>query len=610
MEPFIVNCDITNVNELFCRKKEINTLISYARRKENVGIIGARRFGKTCLLKSMESYVGEHSEINAIPVYFDVKSQTTIHKNTPEVYYTLASLLAKRMCEMGILCEGDFKLSRRCTLDVSTDFIDMKIQMSTWNPEYQQQALFSLADEASKKNKYVLLLLDEIDALLLDALNTASDFGRIRGAALDKSNKLKIWIAGTAPWKAITTNIGSPELNCGIKPIILSSSDASDFNKMWESECSLIENGELKKKLISIADSIFEKTGGIPYYAKYIGSCFINGTIEIMPDYTILRDYISEIYNNRFMTESERSILNILSNGAKSFESIPDDVNALISKGLVSKFNDSCSIVFNYMSDYVKAIASNAILQVSSNIEKTERESIVDEIKRLWDSVIRSFQDAPFKPTSEDSINFDILKEECSNNSGLIAFSTSLCKLYYEGSEKGKRLPSDFYKHDFCNMIRALRNKSDHILDEYEPKQMSDKKLSLLINNGVWPFEKDHFICAQMNILKMFRAELIDMLSICKKNTSRKEDSNIQQEISKILEDGKDYEGDIVSVSNQHGTFLNVKCLQHTHSLHIIGKIENLNEGDRVMFKAVKEQNIKDPNKVFWKAGDVRLKEE
>lgn len=610
MEPFIVNCDITNVNELFCREKEINSLISYARRKENVGIIGARRFGKTCLLKSMESYISEHPEINAIPVYFDVKSQTTIHKNTSEVYYTLASLVAKRMCEIGMLREGDFKLSRRCTLDVSTDFLDMKVQMSTWNPEYQQQALFLLADEASKNNKYVLLLLDEIDALLLDALNTASDFGRIRGAALDKSNKLKIWIAGTAPWKAITTNIGSPELNCGIKPIILSSSDVIDFKQMWDSECSLIGDEKLRDKLISMFDFVFEKTGGIPYYAKFIGSYFINGTIESLPDYTILRDYISEIYNSRFMTESERSVLNILSDGAKSFDSMPDDVNALISKGLVSKCGDSCFVVFGYMADYLKAIASNAILQVSYNIEKTERELIVDEIKRLRNNVTRLYKDAPFIPSPEDPIEFDILKIECCDDSGLMAFATSLCKLYYEGSGKGQLLPSDFYTHDFCKMIQALRNKYDHTSIEYRAKQMSESKLSSLINDGIWPYKKEHFKNAQMNVLKMFRDELILMQSSCKTNIVKQEDDFRNPKIPKILEDGKDYEGEIISVSNQYGTFLNVKCVQHTHPLHIIGRIGNLDEGDRVMFKAVKEQNKIDPNKSFWKAGDVRLKKE
>ena len=53
MEPFIVNRDITNIKDLFCRENVIKTLVSCAKRKENVGIIGARRFGKTSNLKSM-----------------------------------------------------------------------------------------------------------------------------------------------------------------------------------------------------------------------------------------------------------------------------------------------------------------------------------------------------------------------------------------------------------------------------------------------------------------------------------------------------------------------------------------------------------------------------
>lgn len=54
MEPFIVNTDITDINDLYGRAKSIKILQSCASRKENAGIIGARRFGKTCLLKSME----------------------------------------------------------------------------------------------------------------------------------------------------------------------------------------------------------------------------------------------------------------------------------------------------------------------------------------------------------------------------------------------------------------------------------------------------------------------------------------------------------------------------------------------------------------------------
>ena len=230
MEPFIVNNVIENVDSLFGRQNNINALISCAKRRENAGIIGARRFGKTSLLKSMLSYIESHPETNALPIYFDVKNETNIHSNTPELYYTLAAMLAKKMCEKEILKEGNYNVSRRCILEVSTDLSDMIVQMSSWHPEYQTKAFFNLVDEVSKHGKYVLLLLDEIDSLLLDALNTPSDFGRIRGAATDKSEKLSFWIAGTSSWKSITTTVGSPELNCGLEQIRLSSLDKEDFS--------------------------------------------------------------------------------------------------------------------------------------------------------------------------------------------------------------------------------------------------------------------------------------------------------------------------------------------------------------------------------------------
>lgn len=44
MEPFIVGIDITSTKDLFGKNREIETLISCAKRKGNAGIIGARRF--------------------------------------------------------------------------------------------------------------------------------------------------------------------------------------------------------------------------------------------------------------------------------------------------------------------------------------------------------------------------------------------------------------------------------------------------------------------------------------------------------------------------------------------------------------------------------------
>ena len=73
MEPFIVGIDITSTKDLFGRNREIETLISCAKRKGNAGIIGARRFGKTCLMKSLETYLVNNSSIGAYPLYFDVR---------------------------------------------------------------------------------------------------------------------------------------------------------------------------------------------------------------------------------------------------------------------------------------------------------------------------------------------------------------------------------------------------------------------------------------------------------------------------------------------------------------------------------------------------------
>ena len=79
-------------------------------------------------------------------------------------------------------------------------------------------------------------------------------------------------------------------------------------------------------------------------------------------------------------------------------------------------------------------------------------------------------------------------------------------------------------------------------------------------------------------------------------------------ERAKFLEDGKEYEGSIVVVNNQHGTFFYVKCQNHAYPLQIITKLCNLRENDIVLFTAIKEQNLKDSSKFFWKADNVRKK--
>lgn len=411
-------------------------------------------------MKSLENHLRFSNESSAYPIYFDVKTQTGIKKDTPAVYRFMAALLASKMCDDGLLQEGDFKISRRCTLDVSDDKLDMLVQMKDWNPEYQKEALFFLADKVAESGKYVLLLLDEIDYLLLEALESPSDFSRIRGAATEKNCNLKFWVAGTSTWSSICTTIGSPELNCGLENVSLPPLTRDEFEEMWKQECSLFDDEEQRGEFLSIGETIYRHTGGIPYYAKFVGSHMINnGTIEI-PDYQIIRDYLAEIVNNRFTSDVERSVLFLLSNGEKIFEdTIPDGVSGLISKGLLKVDGNIYSIGIGYLFDYLTARKQDTSIFNAKEIEEKELHSLVDQISRLRHNINIAYRgQEPFTASTEDNAEFNILKIVCHDEATIDAFSGSLYKLYYEGSKLGKDLPEKFRNDTFSNMVRALRH--------------------------------------------------------------------------------------------------------------------------------------------------------
>ena len=325
-----------------------------------------------------------------------------------------------------------------------------------------------------------------------------------------------------------------------------------------------------------------------------------------MPDYTILRDYLCEIYESKFMTEPERSVLRILADKPMQFDNIADDVNALVTKGLVEKEGSTYSIILDYLVDYVKAKSSNTNLHEPIDIEQKERDILVDEIARLIDVNCKKLRPSPFKPSFEDWSVFNSLKIPCSNDSTLLAFATSVCKIYYEGSDLGRSLPVGFISRDFCNIIRSLRNRCDH--RDCEPRIMDDRRLFAILNNGIVPFESLHFSNIQTTVLKMFKQELLDMNN---SNTSSVISSGSYSSITTtvpFLEDGKEYEGTIVSVTNVRGTFLNVRCPNYAFPLQIKNKVGSLSLNDIVIFTAFSEPNINDPNKSFWKADKVRLK--
>lgn len=601
MEPFIVGVDIIDVNKLYGRKRQIDILISCAKRRGNAGIIGARRFGKTCLLKSLENHLRNSDGLDAYPIYFDVKTQTGIIKDTPAVYRSLAALLASQMCSDGLLNEGEFKISRRCSLDVSGDMLDMLVQMKDWNSEYQKEVLFFLANKVAESGKYVLLLFDEIDYLLLEALESPSDFSRIRGAATDRNCNLKFWVAGTSTWSSICTTIGSPELNCGLENVSLPPLTKEEFKEMWEHECSLFDDAEQRDAFLSIEDSIYRNTGGIPYYAKFVGSHMINnGTIEI-PDYQIIRDYLTEIVNNRFTSEVERSVLFLLSNGEKVFEdTIPDGISGLISKGLLKVDGNTYSISIGYLLDYLIARKQDISISNAKEIEEKELHSFVDQISRLRHNINVAYRgQEPFTASTEDNAEFNILKIACHDEATIDAFSGSLYKLYYEGSKLGQELPEKFRNDDFSNMVRALRHMYNH--RDCVPTSMTMDRLLALICHGRMPYRGEDYWFMQKVMLETFHKELLDMLSEKAKLHPAK--THERNPISPRIVSGifrKGIAGRKDSVEQESTGYL--------QQVRNIRGGENLNDGDNVEYNLCSEPNALDSSKLFWFAEDVHLK--
>lgn len=535
MEPFIVGIDITEIEQLYGRSREIETLISCAKRKGNAGIIGARRFGKTCLMKSLESYLQKNEDIGVYPLYFDVKTQCGVKKDTIAVYRAMASILASKMCIDSLLPEGNLKISRRCTLDVSADELDMRVQMGEWNPEYQKQAIFTLASILAQKNKSLLLLLDEIDYLLLEAFDHPSDFSRIRGAATDKDANLKFWIAGTSSWSAICTNVGSPELNCGLENVTLTSLSKEDFSLLWNKECSLIEENDIQKQFIDLKDLMYIKTGGIPYYAKFVASHMYTNKLIVLPEYDIIRDYLCEIVNNRFVSEIEHNALFSFSNGPKSFENvIPDGVTSLRTKGLVSISDGSLYYLpIEYLKDYLNACGQDKEVVQESFIEQKELNELVGQIERLRIGVNKKNNNRGlvFYSSDEDPIEFGILRKRCYDEASMDAFSGSLYKLYYEGSHNGDKLPDKY--SEFSNLTRALRHLYNH--RECEPTTMTEERLLMIVNNGKHPLHEYEFAHMQQQVLKLCIKELSLMSQDNKSEFAQTGDSAITNTHSSTL---------------------------------------------------------------------------
>lgn len=537
MKPF--NTDvIDDLALIYGRDIVIEELKSNADRAENAGIIGSRRFGKTCLLKSMESFL-KNSSSKAYPLYYDAKHEG-IHKNTDKVFSRMTAILASQMCKEGLLKEGNYRIGRNFVVYLSSDRNDIEEQLEKFSSERQRGALLQMSKNLAQKGLYLLLLFDEIEYLFLKSLSSPSDFYRIRTWA-STGEPIKFWIAGIASWNDITTGVGSSELSGGLEKISLPPLLYKDFYMLWEKECKLIDSKEKGECIMKRVKEVFDASGGVPFYAKTIGKELLKTDFPYeLPSssYTVLRDHFAKIMENQFLKESERNYLMKLAKGPIVFDGVvPDEIESLKEKGLVVEENGSFVIPIRFLREYILSSAVEA--EEESNNVKEEIPIIVDEIFRLRDNINKVWVKhclggmlrpdgkyyPPFVPSTEDYKEINALRNVCNNEILYGAFAGALHRLYYEGSNKGKNLPQGFGPWErpwfsgedvstFAMMVNVNRHMFQH--REYEPDEhvaMNDEDFLRIVNNGKRPESNGDYVIMQYNLLLECRKEMQRLMS-------------------------------------------------------------------------------------------------
>lgn len=548
MEAFITGEDIEIKDELFGRDKTIERLISHAKRHEIAGLVAPRRFGKTCMLKTMATVLRECNE-DAYPVYFSAHDYS-VRNNTDEVFCRLATAVATRMCIDGIIHEGEINLFRKTPIYISTDPIDNFEAFHELTSERQRESLFKLAEKLRAEKgaqKYLLLLLDEADYLLLTAFESPDDFMRIREAATQKQASLKFWIAGPASWKHMCTSIGSPGLNCGLENVSIKPLDYSDFKKMWEHECNLINDADTKDKTLLQLDYAYEKSGGVPFYAKFIGRQYqIEKDLKEQPTFAILRDYLDEMYNNRFFTDAERLVMSSLAMKPIVYgDNEPEGVSTIIEKGIAEKQGSHTVMKIGYLADYLRSCSIQVLNSPSTPIVDNTQFTInelVDEINNIMLLINDTYNNKQHKVIFENPMlvleEDTKVREICRTRESFGDFLSLIYNMYYERSkalradtstmQPGQLLheldhltlnstiplktnPNYFRNRDFFRIIEPLRAAYDAHIPEKLARNSGllthGDALDLLKGNKNAP-EDAEWPILQIKMLELFKQEL------------------------------------------------------------------------------------------------------
>ncbi len=517
------NYDITDPKVLFGRSAELSILYNFAESLDQVELIGARRFGKTCTLKCLQTMLKNSKDVPAIPIYVDMKSDNV--KGTANVYrYLTARVFAELYIEEWIDA-------------TEIDLEDVKITPSEeWEKIYKQLNSFSEVEQiimifkkvvnyySSMLEQCFLFLFDEYEYLATKAFDKQDAFMTIRKISMEilpcGISPISFWLAGASPWSKFIVNNnnsigGSGEFNGVTNTRYLLPLEKESFEKMWKFECEKITDESLKKELILLSEQAYKASGGVPFYAKAIGK-EIRATKKF-PDYTVLQNQFVEM--EKLFSDQERKLLREISCSPKKYDLQSASLKKLLNYGLISMDKNGKYIIpIQFYTDYCRAniFESRAVTKSTTFQEKQDKViTLMHDINENWKYIKREYLFNLSNPMSKQQ---NILHTQCTDELKFAPFIDAIYVIYWDSNTinngpnqpKEHKLPRQFSNSTFRKSMDTLRHYFGmaHFTEDFHPLVSLPNALYEIYGSQTRPQTPSEWLHLQECMLSRFVNEL------------------------------------------------------------------------------------------------------
>lgn len=525
--PFQIH-DISKQEELFGREELIKRLMIDISSKQNVNIVGARRFGKTCVLKTIYNIIKSDEQLTVYPVYLDFKSND-IHGSLSSYRYMIGQFVSELYKENLFTQPEKFG---SIELSPNNDWSEIEEQLINVSFARIQKLLEKLILYfSSLMDKTILFIIDEYEYLFIEAFDTPVSFMKLRTLSSEINENgeaiFNFWLTGATTWDELCAAVpGSGEANTISSTEWVAPLSEDSFSEMWKFECDKIDDIELKTFISSKKDFAYKASGGVPYYAKIIGAYMIKETEE--PEYTICNASFKELIS-KTTNLGEAYILKKLAIYPQKIEKSVHRSN-LISKGIIKKDSkERLTISIEFLKDYI--IAQNNDIKL--------KHSFITEIENLYNSIIILIetinkqrinynQDPLFKAVLDSASLESELRTPCQSAEQFAIFSSALYKIYFERSKDSRYdlnrqffLSSDFGKCvDIARHSYGKAHEMDNFIQrsgQYSRPDMLKSMLGTLDE----PYTPSEWTNLQISFLKKFKNELNEIFNFIKQSYNR-----------------------------------------------------------------------------------------